>query len=249
MLEWLQIIWRSLRGIGTDASVKISGQASSPNATESGGIDVEPQTKPEITNATADLSDGFFDALAAMGRAQKWDPSLALTVMANESGIRANKQNAGGAPAYGLIQFYGPQYAYVLGLSAEQQMPLVANYYAGHAPYARVGEVYGQTFLPARMAARGRSPDTILTAKGESFYDQNADLDANRDGTITIQDLEDTANAAAKALGKRYTESLARLHYAMAQAGTDGGTDGGASFPWAGVLVVAFGLGWLFTRK
>jgi hypothetical protein len=177
----------------------------------------EQDTKPAV-KYTSDLSDDFFTAMAQMGKAQGWDPALLLQVMSHESGIRADAYNAGG-PAYGLIQFFGKGYSYVRGMSAAQQMPLIAAYYHPHAPYANAGQVYGQNYLPARMQERGRDPSTVMAEKGEAFYDQNTSLDFNGDGRITIEDLQNVAEHAAQSLGARYNEAYARLRYAQSQLG------------------------------
>lgn len=177
----------------------------------------EEDTKPEVV-ATKDLSDSFFSALAEMGRAQGWDPALLLQVMSHESGIKADAYNPGG-PAFGLIQFFGKGYSYVRNLSAEQQVPLIAAYYHPHAPYANAGQVYGQNFLPARMLSRGRDPSTILAEQGEAFYDKNPSLDFNKDGKITIEDLQNVAEHAAQSLGARYSEAYDRLRWAQKQLG------------------------------
>lgn len=179
----------------------------------------EQDAKPEV-RYTSDLSDAFFSGLAEMGRAQGWDPALLLQVMSHESGIRADAYNPSG-PAYGLIQFFGKGYSYVKNLSAEQQVPLIAAYYHSHAPYANAGQVYGQNYLPARMVERGRDPSTVLSEAGEAFYDQNTSLDFNKDGKITIEDLQNVAEHAAQSLGARYTEAYARLRYAQTQLGVN----------------------------
>jgi len=242
ILAWLGL------GRGTDGGFTLGGSADAGGApSEEGGHVVEPITKPDVTAATSDLSDGFFAKLAQMGLDEGWDPRLLLPVMAHESGLKANAYNAGG-PAYGLIQFFGPNWSFIRTLDAEGQEPYIANYYRAAAPYRTVGEVYGQTYLPARMAARGRSPGTVLSTKGEAFYDQNPSLDYNKDDEVTLQDLEDVANAAAKGLGKRYTESLARLNYAMSQVGTGG--SGGVPFGVVAVGgILALGAAYALLRR
>lgn len=199
-------------------------------------------TKP-IVKYTADHSDGFYLALAdGFINQLHTDPHYVLAIMANESGLRANAYNPAG-PAYGLIQFLGSGNAYIANLSAEEQVPHVIAYYHGHAPYGSIGEVYAETFLPARMLARGRSLDTVLTVKGEAFYDENEGLDYNHDGQITIGDLENQANAAAKALGPRFVEATARLDWAIASLGLTppGGFPVGALVAGVAVALALFG--------
>jgi hypothetical protein len=178
-------------------------------------------THPDIVY-TADHTDGFYLKLAdGFINELKTDPHLVLPVMANEARcIHATAYNPAG-PAYGLIQFFGESQAYIANLDAEQQVPHVVGFYRSHAPYGSTGELYGETFLPARMLARGRSPSTVLTSRGEAFYDQNASLDFNHDGHISIEDLENTALRAAGVCGARFKEAVARLDWAIATLGLE----------------------------
>lgn len=242
ILQWFwALVLRAIRGIVADtphANLFPDAQET-PNSPDDADTipripvmsdaNAEPETdaKPEV-KYTTDLSDDFFTGLAQMGKQQGWDPALLLQVMSHESGIKANAYNASG-PAYGLIQFFGKGYSYVRNLNAAQQVPLIAAYYHPHAPYANAGQVYGQNFLPQRMVDRGRDPSTVLTVAGESYYEQNVrrdkdgnligGLDFNRDGKITIEDLQNVAEHAAQSLGARYSEAYARLRYAQSQLG------------------------------
>jgi hypothetical protein len=193
-----------------------------PNVPAAPPVSTRPPmpTKPDV-HYTADHSDGFYLKLAdGFINELHTDPHHVLTIMANESGLKANAVNQAG-PAYGLIQFFGSQNAYIANLTAEEQVPHILAFYRGHAPYASVGEVYGETFLPARMLARGRAPSTVLTQDPEIYYRVNSGLDYDRNGDITIEDLENQANAAAKALGPRWKEAVARLDWAIATLGLE----------------------------
>lgn len=171
-------------------------------------------------NLTRQLSDGFFLRLAdAFVNRLGTDPHFVLAVMAHESGLRPEAANPARPGAYGLIQFYGDDKAYVASMSAEDQVPLIEAHFAPHAPYGSIGEVYGQNYLPGRMADRGRSPGTILSERGEAFYDQNPSLDFNHDDAVTIDDLEQTARAAARGMGAKFAQASARLDWAITELG------------------------------
>jgi hypothetical protein len=193
---------------------------------------------PPAILATADISDEFYVRLAKMGQKQKWNTAFLLAVMAKESGLQPGAINHSG-PAYGLIQFFGQGHAFIADLSAEEQVPYIESFYAADAPYGSIGETYGHNYLPNRMRARGRAPDTVLSVAGEEYYDQNASLDTNHDGKITIADLEQAALTAAKRLGARYTESLARLEWAKQSLG--GGGESGGGNPLLIVSTLALG--------
>lgn len=122
-----------------------------------------------------------------------FNPNALLGLMASESGLDAQARNPNGG-ATGLIQFM-PNTARGLGtttdelirMSRAQQMTWVEKYfepYASNLAGASAGKLYAYVFLP------GRANRDILTSRGENYYNQNVGLDMNRDGAITIADLD-----------------------------------------------------------
>lgn len=122
-----------------------------------------------------------------------FNPNALLGLMASESGLNPQARNPNGG-ATGLIQFM-PATARGLGTTTDaliqmnraQQMVWVEKYfeqYASGLAGASAGKLYAYVFLP------GRARRDVLTSRGENYYNQNVGLDMNRDGAITISDLD-----------------------------------------------------------
>lgn len=143
-----------------------------------------------------------------------YNPDYVAAVISFESGFDANVQNKGGAPALGLIQFWRdffPPLAAAAGMphvqwddlrrmSAIEQLPLVFKYLQQSGPKLKasspVGDYYLTVFMPAavgrpadfELGKRG-SDETVFGLRKSRVYDQNAGLDADRDGRITVGDV------------------------------------------------------------
>lgn len=118
-----------------------------------------------------------------------------LGLMQSESGINPQARNPNGG-ATGLIQFM-PATARGLGTSTDalyrmnraQQMEYVDKFFAPYASGLRgasAGKLYAYVFLPGRAGRRSG----VLTENPEKYYTHNRGLDMNRDGRITIADLD-----------------------------------------------------------
>lgn len=120
------------------------------------------------------------------------NPTDLLAVMRSESSLNPRAVNPT-TGASGLIQFM-PRTAASLGTSVEairqmsavEQMRYVERYFesVGVRPGSSAGRLYAYVFLP------GRAGREVLTAAGENFYEANRGLDVDRDGRITIADLD-----------------------------------------------------------
>lgn len=122
-----------------------------------------------------------------------------LAVMKQESGVDPQARNKH-SNATGLIQFM-PDTARRLGTSVEdlysmdavQQLDYVYKYYSmTGVGDGSVGDLYMATFMPKYI---GYPDNHILGRSGENgfggkVYAQNAGLDRNRDGTITVGDVK-----------------------------------------------------------
>jgi hypothetical protein len=166
------------------------------------------------------ITPAAFDLLVASARDQGANPLDWATVLYEESGWNPALKNGSGAPYYGLNQmgvdelhsvgFTGAIPAGWLALSAEEQLPFVAKFWAqkkaaiGEVIYASAAHLLAANFLPGRMQARGsQDPANIdypLTSKGDvdfhakdgtphSFYDANAIYDLAHRGVISIRSL------------------------------------------------------------
>lgn len=152
---------------------------------------------------------GFSAALASVASRLDLNPSYIGAVMSLESGFKPEIVNASGG-ATGLIQFM-PKTAEGLGTSTTalramtgvQQLKFVEAYFARVAKSIRAevpGDYYMATFLPSFI---GKPSTTVLAVKGEPIYDQNAGLDSNKDGTLTVSDVTARIDALVKAANAR----------------------------------------------
>lgn len=122
-----------------------------------------------------------------------FSPGALIGLMMSESGIDPQARNPNGG-ATGLIQFM-PATARALGTSTAalykmnrtEQMKYVDAFFAPHAKglnNASPGKLYAYVFLP------GRAHRDVLTTSNEKYYKANPGLDTNKDGKITISDLD-----------------------------------------------------------
>lgn len=163
-----------------------------------------------ITGTTSTDSAGAGSSTADIATIQDPDFNRKLEKVANKLGVRANdllaimKQESGVDPsrvnstskATGLIQFM-PDTARRLGtttdalakMSAVEQLDYVYLYYKSVKlkPGSDVGDMYVATFYPA---AAGQPDNYVISSRGNKVYNQNAGLDRNKDGTITVGDVK-----------------------------------------------------------
>jgi len=182
--------------------------------------------------ATADISDAFFDNVNAMAARMQVDPRYLLGVWMNESGIR-NVPNGAGAPYYGLNQLSGSQLEQwgispqdYLTWSLDRQLPIVERFYSPYVAFGlnSTGRLYQANFLPATLRW-GSDPNIVLLyddasqrtehqqwiseAQEHSFYQANKWFDHQGNGYITIQDLTDAVDSHAA--NPRLVEAIQRL--------------------------------------
>lgn len=158
----------------------------------------------DVTKARGEWAkdSGFVSGVNQL--AQKWDIDAGdlLGLMQSESNLNPQARNPSGAT--GLIQFM-PDTARAMGTTTEaisrlnrtQQLALVDRYFQMQKlpKGATAGQLYATVFLPAY----NRKPDNFVVARANGandagkfqpkWYSQNAGLDVNRDGAITIADL------------------------------------------------------------
>jgi hypothetical protein len=147
-------------------------------------------------------SSAFRSALAEMALSIGLDPSYIAAVMAIETGrtYSPSIQNPF-TRATGLIQFM-PTTAAAMGTSVDQlkrmtaiqQLEYVKRFFRPQLSRIRPhvpGDYYLAVFMPAYI---GRDPGSILFSSGETGYAQNAGLDRDGDGLITVGDVTGTVN-------------------------------------------------------
>lgn len=145
---------------------------------------------------------GFKDALNKTASNLGVNPNDLLQIMKRESGIDPHKVNPRGG-ATGLIQFVEKTAAglgtstQALGrMSAVEQLAYVEKYYKnnGVKPGASLDELYMYTFYPA---AAGKPDNHVVLRKGSKSYANNAGMDTNKDGYITVADVKNFVHGRA----------------------------------------------------
>lgn len=127
-----------------------------------------------------------------------------MAVMYSESRFNPGVSNARGSGAVGLIQFMvptvkelnvrmGTKYYMkdILAMTAVEQMELVAEYF--HTTKERYGEYKSLTDLYLAVLypkARGQDYCYALYAKPTQAYLMNSGLDENKDGRVTVSDID-----------------------------------------------------------
>lgn len=166
----------------------------------------------DVVGLQARTDNAFRSSLFSRATESDLNPDYIAAVMALESGFDPNVQNKGGAPALGLIQFwrdYFPQIAARAGrpdvqwdalrsMSAVDQVPFVIAYYQGTrvSRESSPTDYYMATFMPAFVGkppsfelGRRDSTEQIAGLSKAKVYAQNAGLDSDRDGSITVGDV------------------------------------------------------------
>lgn len=172
---------------------------SSPPVPTAVAPDLAPQVSPPAGQATRErgpsvtgTSGDFMSEVNRVSAKFSIDPANLLAVMRSESSLNPQAVNPS-TGASGLIQFM-PRTARSIGttveairqMTAAEQMPYVERFFESVRlqPGSSAGRLYAYVFLP------GRANRDVLTQAGESYYEANRGLDVDRDGKITIADLD-----------------------------------------------------------
>jgi hypothetical protein len=180
-------------------------------------------------------SSEFRTELEAMASRLGMDANAIAGVMSLESGFNPAIQNPLSS-ATGLIQFM-PKTAVGLGTTVEalkqmsdvEQLVFVEKYYRQFAGKINTrGDYYIAVFMPGFVNAH----DTDMIAlKGSKVYDQNAVLDGDKDGRLTVGDVR------KKLLDRiRLAEGLPPLGEPLPSSGV---SSKGAGIAWALTLGLA----------
>ena len=169
-----------------------SGGSTTPGGSTAPGASTTPGGSTESSQQAAVVTGDFATELNRVSSKFNVNPLDMLALMRSESGLNPQAVNPNGG-ATGLIQFM-PNTARNLGtttealknMSAAEQMKYVEKYFDSvRLPSgSSAGRLYAFVFLP------GRANREVLTSRGEAYYDNNVRLDMDRDGNITITDLD-----------------------------------------------------------
>jgi hypothetical protein len=186
--------------------------------------------------------------LEELSLAHGWDVNAIAAVIKIESGgnpAAVNKLSG----ATGLIQFM-PETAKSLGttvealrsMSALGQLDFVERYLEralGGVVPSDPGDYYIAVFMPAYI---GRADSDVIATKGGKVYDQNAGLDADKNGVLSVGDIRSVFH-------KTYDSAAARGSWVpglpQVPQGTSHLTQGQGVGLAAGLLLV---VGWIFVR-
>ena len=150
---------------------------------------------PEIPSTPlawgAKVSPAFRAKLVTIARSLGADPSHLMAAIAFESGetFSSSVKNAVSG-ATGLIQFMpataaslGTGIAELQAMPPEDQLDFVARYFAPYKGRLRTLEdVYMSILWPEAV---GKPLNFVLFSKPSTAYEENAGLDADRDGSVT----------------------------------------------------------------
>lgn len=168
-------------------------------------------------------SRAFSEALVDFGAAGGWQPKHMLRMMCSESGLVSTTVNSIGAA--GLTQLL-PSTQRNLGYNAaargpyerqpaEVQLGYTARYYGewrarfAIPEFRSSGHLYQCNFMPATLAGEFDEQEVVLSRlRWGKGYDQNRALDINRDGLITVAELEEHTARATALCQRRYDVAM-----------------------------------------
>lgn len=138
------------------------------------------------------------------------DPSAVLAVISFETGgTFSPKERNPKSGAVGLIQWthvgaksQGLEREQIAAMSAEQQLDLLAAWFERERPARlhRTLDYYLAVFAPDHI---GKPMDAAVYSKPSNAYDQNAPLDSDNDGIITVADIAQHFLPVVEAARKR----------------------------------------------
>jgi hypothetical protein len=147
------------------------------------------------------ITDVDWDAWVAEANKRGVDPVIGFDVAYRESaGFNPAQPNLGGAHYYGLnqmsqsaIEAFKLTVDDWLAMSVAEQAPYVWKFWDGKRAVVPLafkdrGHLYAANYVPAYVRKDTDSTSYPLVTKGSPYFQEN--LDANRDGIITIDDLE-----------------------------------------------------------
>lgn len=135
------------------------------------------------------------------------DPALVGAVISFESAWNPNARNPN-SNAVGLIQWtttgaeaQGFEREQIAAMGADAQIDLVADWYGQHnTSNWRVVDYYLAVFAPGAI---GKSAGAAVYSAPSKAYEQNAGLDVDNDGVITVADITSRFGGLVAAAQKR----------------------------------------------
>lgn len=189
----------------------------------------------------------FADGVKALGRYFNVNPNWFMALFNSETGgtFRPDIRNFAGSGAVGLIQFMpatardlGTTTQYLGSLSNVEQLAWVKEYVEYAMKIAKVDKIrdyddlYLLIFYPIAV---GKPDDYVIGKPGSQVYIQNAGIDVNTDGKITVADFR-------KFIRKKIPKTdlwqfVGRHRYGQIAIGV-------AAFGVVAILIIAWRKGW-----
>lgn len=143
------------------------------------------------------------------------DPNFLMIVMYKESRLNHRAINAQSG-ATGLIQFMpstaqslGTTTASLAAMSNVQQLDYVEKYLRPYkSKMKRLIDLYLSVFYPVAV---GKAENYIIARSGSATYNQNAGLDVDKNGQITVADVQKWLENGLPAEALRYINSKKKV--------------------------------------
>ena len=141
----------------------------------------------------ANTSLAFRARVVSIAQELETDPNFLMAVMSFESGatFSPSTKNMAGSGATGLIQFMprtavglGTTTAKLAAMTAVEQLEFVrAHFLPFKGRISTIQDCYMAVLMPSAV---GKGPDHVLFRKGSVAFKQNAGLDLDGDGRVTV---------------------------------------------------------------
>jgi hypothetical protein len=205
-------VWLNLRKVANLAGIGIglAGAVQWYNQTQAGATRPYALEIPAIMGRNSGLyliervpgshadKQAFEDSVRAKAHFHGFDPNWLMACMWSESRFDHQIENMKGSGATGLIQFMpfvakelGITVAKLKAMTAIDQLEYVERY------LARMIDRYGVPATPGRFyllilypKASNKDDGYVLYKRPSKAYTQNAGLDTDRDGRVTVADVE-----------------------------------------------------------
>ena len=180
------------------------GGKDSPTITPPGSPTITPPGVSAQTQQILKNDPEFTTSINELAKAKGYDASDLLAMIGSETGgtfdpkIKNPKSGATGlfqiTRASGIAERLGYKSFDEFSESAqkmtraEQVRKLGTEYFKNAPNNLKGGQLYAQLFLPGRFNPKS-GDNQVLTRSGENYYEGNKGLDVNKDGKITVSDL------------------------------------------------------------
>lgn len=164
-------------------------------------VEVDGRFLEDQVSRFVDNADWFYQSVEQVASSLEMESNWLLAVMHSESKFDASVANLQGSGAIGLIQWM-PVTAKEMGITVErlkgmnhlQQLGYVQQYYemiiGRYGRVENLTEAYLAVLYPKALRHKDNYCYTLYE-KGSKAYQLNKGLDFNRDGRVTIKDIDD----------------------------------------------------------